>query len=135
MCSRKNWEPSQPFSTSLISDAVSTAELTTTDVGHANLAELGSISADRVSSTILLSTETSKQLLFCFDKGQELADHQTPNVAIIHLIDGHAVVRVAEQSFSLGHGGMVVIPPRVTHSVQATEPTRMLLVLEKETDA
>ncbi len=110
----------------------------TTSVGQCKLAELCPIPADKIASTILLSTTSSKQIVFCLGQGQELADHQTPNVATIHVLDGAAVVHVAsdslDQSYSLESGGLVMIPPRVTHSVKAMQPTRILLTLVKESD-
>ena len=110
----------------------------TTSVGHGTLAQLCPIPADKVASTILVSTTISKQIVICLGQGQELADHQTPNVATIHVLDGAATVHVAsdslDESYSLESGGLVVIPPRVTHSVKAIQPTRMLLTLVKDSD-
>ena len=115
-----------------------TATFETTSVGHCSLAELCPIPAEKIASTILLATPASKQIVFCLGQGQELADHQTPNVATIHVLDGAVNVHIlsdsVDESYSLETGGVVVIPSRVTHSVKAVEPTRMLLTLVKDSD-
>ena len=115
-----------------------TATFQTTSVGHCTLPELCPIPAAKIASTVLLATPESKQIVFCLGQGQELADHQTPNVATIHVLDGAVTVHIhgdsANESYALRSGGVVVIPSRVTHSVKAVEPTRMLLTLVKDSD-
>ena len=101
-------------------------------LGHGSLEELCPIPADKLSSTILVSTSTAKQIVFCLAAGQALTDHQTPNVATIHLLDGRATVRAFDKAYELKRGDFVVLPPRVTHSVHATEPTRFMLTLVKD---
>lgn len=110
----------------------------TTSVGHGTLAQLCPIPRGKIASTVLLSTATSKQIVFCLGQEQELADHQTSHVATIHVLDGAATVHIAsdthQEHYLLESGSLVVIPPRVTHSVKAIQPTRMLLTLVKDSD-
>lgn len=108
----------------------------TNAVGHGSVDQLCPIPTDKIDSTILLATPSSKQIVFCLDQGQELADHQAPYVATIHVLDGAVAVHIDDdslnESYSLESGGVVVIPSRVTHSVKAIQPTRMLLTLVKD---
>lgn len=110
----------------------------TTAVGQCTLDDLCPIPNDKVASTVLLSTSTSKQIVICLGQGQELADHQTPSTATIHVLEGAAKVRIADamidETYNLESGGMVVIPPRITHSVMAVQATRMLLTLVQDAE-
>ena len=103
-------------------------------VGSGSLSVLCPIPEADLVATALLSTDSCKQIVFCLAVGQEIADHQTPNVAVVHVLDGQMTVHVQQQAIELGSGDLVVIPSRVTHSVQAATPTRFMLTLVKESD-
>lgn len=100
-------------------------------LGHGSLDDLCPLPDDKTVCTTLLEAGGCKQLVFCLAAGNELSDHQTPNTAMIHLLRGNATVRVGDEVYELHRGGVVVIPPRVTHSVHANQPTRFLLTLIK----
>lgn len=72
------------------------------------------------------------QVLFSFDTGSELADHAARGLVTIHAIQGHLVVAVEGDSYDLRPGQIVVLSPRVRHSVRALEGSAMLLTVHLE---
>jgi len=100
-------------------------------LGHGSIVDLCPLPDDKTVCTTSLDAGGCKQLVFGLAAGNELSDHQTPNTAVIHLVHGDATVRVGDEFFELEPGGVVVIPPRITHSVHANQPTRFMLTLIK----
>ena len=68
-------------------------------------------------------------LLFAFDEGGVLEEHQANGVVSIHVLDGAISVGVGEHTHELSGGQILVLSPNVRHDVRATQASRMLLTV------
>ena len=68
-------------------------------------------------------------LLFAFDKGGVLQEHQANGVVSIHVLDGAITVGLAEHFHELSGGQILVLSPNVRHDVRATQASRLLLTV------
>ncbi len=89
------------------------------------------IQADSTISRPLHQDDRIKAVLFGFDAGQELSEHTASVAAIMHFIEGAAEVTVDGERSTAGAGSYFYLEPKVPHSIAATEPTKMLLLLLK----
>jgi len=67
--------------------------------------------------------------LFAFAAGEELSEHTTPYDALLHVVDGEAVVRIEATVHRVGAGRAVILPAGRPHAVRADQPFRMLLTM------
>jgi quercetin dioxygenase-like cupin family protein len=68
-------------------------------------------------------------VLFAFDAGGALEEHQANGVVSIQVLDGAISVGVPGHKHELGAGQMLVLSPNVRHDVRATQASRMLLTV------
>ena len=88
----------------------------------------------QVGSTIsktLYQDDSLKVVLFGFDAGQELSEHTAAVPAVLHVIEGHATVTLADQAFEAHANSFVHMAAKLPHSIKAHQPTKMLLMLLK----
>lgn len=88
-----------------------------------------SIQQESIISRTFLKDDRMKAIVFGFDAGQELSEHTSSQMAIIHILSGEAVVTLGEDRHELAAGGWIHMPPRLKHSVYATTPLVMLLLM------
>lgn len=88
-----------------------------------------SIQPESIISRTFLKSDRLKAIVFGFDAGQELSEHTSSQAAIIHILSGEAVVTLGEDRHELAAGGWVHMPPRLKHSVYATTPLVLLLLM------
>ena len=86
-----------------------------------------------IASRVLARTGEGTLTLFAFDKGQALSEHTTPFDAEVLVLEGSLVLTIAGKSVRAAPGTIVRMPANVPHAVDATEPTRMLLLMLRET--
>lgn len=72
-----------------------------------------------------------KVVLFGFAAGQELSEHTASVPAIMHFLEGEAVVGLGDERRTLKSGDWVHMAAGLTHSVAAATPVVMLLTLLK----
>jgi quercetin dioxygenase-like cupin family protein len=97
----------------------------------ADLAKQVDIPADGILSRTLFSDERVKVVVFGFDTGQELSEHTVSMPAILHIIQGQARLTLGDDTMEARAGAWVHIPPELRHSLQATTPVVMLLMMMK----
>jgi len=68
-------------------------------------------------------------VLFSFDEGGVLEEHQANGVVSIHVLDGAISIGVAEHTHELSGGQILVLSPNVRHDVRATQASKMLLTV------
>ena len=69
--------------------------------------------------------------VFAFAAGEELSEHTTPHTALLQVLDGEAEIRIAQNTFRVGSGESIVLPPGVPHAVRAHERFKMSLTMLK----
>lgn len=70
-------------------------------------------------------------LLFVFESGGFLKEHETDGVVTIHVLSGHVDVTVGEETCQLRRGQLLVVAPQVRHHLHAREPSETLVTVHK----
>jgi len=70
-------------------------------------------------------------VLFAFDKGGQLKEHQADGEVIVQVLRGQLSVTVAEANVSLAAGQLLTIAPGQRHAVEAIEESDMLLCIAR----
>lgn len=82
-----------------------------------------------ILSRTVHTDEHASLTVFAFDAGQELTEHTASRAAVIEVLEGQAEVGVGAEVHTLGAGGWVALPPRTPHSIRATSPVKVALLL------
>jgi quercetin dioxygenase-like cupin family protein len=85
-----------------------------------------------IASRVLAKTEGGNLTLFALDEGQGLTTHTSPFDALVVVLDGAITLTIAGAPVRAVPGTIVLMPANVPHALDATEATRMLLVMLKE---
>ena len=70
-------------------------------------------------------------VLFTFEEGGSLPEHNADGVVTIHVLEGRLAVEAAGRVHDAGPGGIVALDPGVLHSVRALEASEMLLTVHR----
>jgi quercetin dioxygenase-like cupin family protein len=88
-----------------------------------------------IASRVLARTAAGNITLFAFDSGEELSEHTAPFDALVITLAGTLVLTIGGRAVQTTPQSIVLMPANVPHAVQATEPSRMLLVMLRERHA
>ena len=87
---------------------------------------------DGILTRTLFNDDDVKAVIFGFGQGEELSEHTASMPAILHFIQGEATVSLADDTLQARPGTWVHMPANLKHSVKATSPVVMLLLLLKK---
>ena len=87
-----------------------------------------------IASRILARTSGGNVTLFAFDAGEALTEHTSPFEALAVVLQGTCRFTVAGTEARATGGTVVRMPAGVPHALEAMEPTRLLLIMLRETD-
>jgi quercetin dioxygenase-like cupin family protein len=87
------------------------------------------IPPDGILSRTLFKNEHVKAVLFGFDAGQSLSEHQAAQPAVLHILSGEATLTLGDDVREAGPGSVAYMEPRLKHSVLARTPLTMLLLM------
>ena len=96
------------------------------------LAGLIAGTAHGIASRVLARTGGGSVTLFAFDAGQGLSEHTAPFDALVLVLSGAMDLTVGGQPVRAEPGTLVRMPAGVPHALDASEPTRMLLVMLRD---
>ena len=96
------------------------------------LAELVDYEDGRVVSRTFSQNSSLGLTLFAFDKGEGVSTHTAPGDALVHVLDGEALVNIDGKEMTLCAGEVVVMPADIPHSVSAAKRFKMLLTVVKK---
>jgi quercetin dioxygenase-like cupin family protein len=91
--------------------------------------------ADGTLSRTLFQDDHLKAVVFGFAAGQELSEHAAATPAIMHFLSGDAEVTLGPDTLTAHAETWIHMPPQLPHSIRATTPTVMLLLLLKSAAA
>lgn len=94
-----------------------------------NLVDLADYQADAIVSYTIIKQKTGTVTFFAFDKGQELSEHTAPFDAMVHILDGKALVTITGKPYSVKQGEMIILPAGRPHALEATEKFKMVLTM------
>jgi quercetin dioxygenase-like cupin family protein len=96
-----------------------------------DLAKEAEAPPDGILSRTLLNDDQVKAVIFGFGQGQVLSEHTASVPAILHLIQGEATIMLGDDTVDARTGTWIHMPAEMRHSVQATTPVVLLLLLLK----
>lgn len=96
------------------------------------LVDLVTYSPGAVVSRALVKRPAGTVTLFAFDAGEGLSEHTAPFDALLHVVEGRAVVTIAGRESAMAAGDIVELPARIPHAVRAVERFKMLLVMIRD---
>lgn len=82
-----------------------------------------------VVSKEILKTDHGTVTIFAFDVGQGLSEHTAPFNVLVQILDGSAQITIGETPHMLTAGQLIELPANHSHSLQAVERFKMLLVM------
>src|SRR5687767_2960198 len=85
-----------------------------------------------IASRILSKTAGGNMTLFAFDAGQGLTEHTSPFEAFALVLDGSIALTIGGIRVTATPGTIVRMPATVSHALEATEQSRMLLVMLRD---
>ena len=91
--------------------------------------ELPEIPPDSIVSRTIYQDEKIKVILFGFAPGQELSEHTSTMIALLHFLRGEASLTLGQDQKEAQAGTWVRIAPNLSHSIQAHSALTLLLVL------
>jgi quercetin dioxygenase-like cupin family protein len=110
-----------------------------TDTGREDLKEkvltvndLIAYQTGTVASRMIVFKKAGTITVFSFDAGEGLSEHTAPYDAVIMVTEGTAEVQIAGTPFTVGKGGMIIMPANKPHAVFAHERFKMILTMIRE---
>jgi quercetin dioxygenase-like cupin family protein len=97
------------------------------------LASLVGYQEGSVVSRTLVEDRAGTVTLFAFDSGQGLSEHTAPYDALLHVIEGEALVTVAGNESHVAAGEAILLPAGKPHAVRAPTRFKMLLTMVRTT--
>ena len=95
------------------------------------LASLITPTPQGIASRILGKAAGGNMTLFAFDEGQGLTEHSSPFDAFVLVLEGALNVTIGGMPVRATPGTIVRMPADVPHALEASESSRMLLVMLK----
>jgi quercetin dioxygenase-like cupin family protein len=83
-------------------------------------------------SRTLFNDDRLKAVLFGFGQGEELSEHTASMPAVLHFLQGEAKLTLGDIALEAKSATWVHMPAGLKHSIKATTPVVMLLLLLKE---
>ena len=96
------------------------------------IGELVSYQEGSVVSRKVLGGKGGNVTLFAFARGEGLTEHTSPYDAMVLILEGRAVIRIAGQTYRLAAGETITLPADAPHALDAEDPFKMMLVLIRE---
>ena len=87
--------------------------------------------ADGIFSRTIFQDDQLKAVVFGFGQGQELSEHTAAKPAMLFFVKGVAALGLGDDVQEAKAGTWVHMPAGLKHSIKATTPVVMLLVLLK----
>jgi len=85
-----------------------------------------------IVSKQIIKKSNGNVTLFAFDKDESLSEHTSPYEALVQILEGKMVVTIGGQQHSLVEGDFILLPPNISHALNAKEKTKLLLTMIKE---
>lgn len=93
------------------------------------LASLVAYQEGSIVSRMLVDDPAGTVTLFAFDEGQALSEHRAPFDALLHVLDGEALVTISGKESRVSGGEAILLPAGEPHAVRAPRKFKMLLTM------
>ena len=104
-------------------------------MSHTFLTELGTaagIPAQGTLSKVVYKDDRIRVVLFAFDQGEELTEHTAALPAVVQVLSGNIRLTMGEDTVEVQPGDWAHMAANLPHSVEALEPSVMLLTLLRD---
>lgn len=81
-----------------------------------------------ILSRTLYNDDRLKAVIFGFGQGEELSEHTASMPAVLHFLQGQAMLTLGDDRHEATPGTWVHMPTGLRHSIQAKTPVVMLLL-------
>ncbi len=82
-----------------------------------------------IVSRMLVYTKAGTITVFAFDAGEGLSEHTAPYDAVLQVLDGEALITIADKEYPMKAGELIIMPAKIPHAVHATAPFKMMLTM------
>ena len=96
-----------------------------------NLLKHQTVPEEGILTRPLFEDEHVRAMLFTFSAGQCLSEHTASSPAILHFLDGEALVTLGNETMNVCAGTWIHMKTGLPHSVKTESSVVMLLVLIK----
>lgn len=100
-------------------------------MNRASFSEQLAYNPDKVTTSVILETDFSKEIRILLKKNQSMKAHQTPYPIIVHLLEGEISFGVEGVSHLLKTGDILTLGPTIKHDLYAHEDSIVRLTLSK----
>jgi len=97
----------------------------------ANLIAGTAIPPEGTLSKVVFKDDRIRVVVFAFDEGEELTEHTASLPAIVQVLSGRLRLTMGEETVEAAPGDWAHMKAGLPHSVEALEPSLMLLTLLK----
>lgn len=118
--------------------ATTTAGTTTAGTGHAEVVRVDDLAAQllaearthqsRRAAKTLVSGTSQRATVIAIAAGGELANHQSPSAATLHVLVGRVRLRTSDREWLLDAGDLVPVPPQ-RHGLDGVTDAAVLLTV------
>jgi quercetin dioxygenase-like cupin family protein len=91
--------------------------------------------AQGIASRVLARSAAGNITLFAFDAGEELSEHTAPFDALVLTLSGALTLTIGGVNVLTSPQTIVLMPADVPHAILAHEPSRVLLIMLRESPA
>ena len=102
--------------------------------GARSIDSLVDYQAGSIVSRQLVKSPGGSVTAFAFDEGESLSEHTTPHEALLHVVDGVALIEIDGHPHQVGEGQVIHLPGGVPHAVMAEQRFKMVLVMVRARD-
>ena len=82
----------------------------------------------RIVSLALSATDSADLVLFAMDAGESISAEVSTGAELIAVLEGTVEITVGAATLPVGQGGLVAVPPGISHSLRATERCKFLQI-------
>ena len=84
-----------------------------------------------VVSKQVIKNNAGNVTLFAFDEGEELTEHTSPYDAIVQVLEGKLLIKIADSEHHLSMGDNIVMEAKIPHALKALSKVKFILTMIK----
>lgn len=112
-----------------VSSGAAKAEQHRADLVEFDLRALTHFQADRIGVTVLSDIGSARVVLFAFEAGQELKEHETSSQILVQVVRGRIDFTAAGQTITARTGTLLQLEAGVRHSIVARSRAAVLVTM------